>query len=645
MKEKRLLQSLSYIDEKYIKEAEPKMTTSTASSGKLITRIACLALVAILGLYLFIPLKNKTNDLTMYESSEYYPLIAAIDGWVYKPKQYKNNFSRIINNLSFGFLKKYGSASPKDDAYSDPESSQNGYVETTDNQVSGVIEADILKRTQTHAFRLISRTRNDTDVLVVYTIAGEATEEIAEFKIPKFNSEVGGTNPEMYLSLDGKTLTVIKSYKERLDDEKYSTSKVGIISIDVSDPTSPVIKKQVSIDGSYNTSRMVDGNLLLISEFTVRSSAIDYEKPETFVPKITDGQTTKCIEFKDIIYPENITNLRYNVVSLIDEASLDILGANALLCYNSNVYVSNDHVYATLRYTDSGTFDDEGNRYNKTASDIVILKYSDGALENKGSITVDGNIKDQYSMDEYEGHFRVVTSTNDYVYNFKDKTYTPLGDKRRSANLTVFNLETLTKVAEIVDFAPENEEAMSVRFDGNTAYVCTAEIVQMTDPVYFFDLSDYSNITYTDTGTIDGFSTSLIQLDNGYLLGIGEENASTRKVEIYEELDGKVVSVDKYMFSGTYAEVYKSYFIDRESNLFGFAIDRVPVNGKYTSYYVLLVFDGYDLYEEVKIELGGSDYTDASRVRAFIDGDYLYITDDTGIDVVEIFTDIHDAEE
>ena len=643
MKEKRLLQSLSYIDEKYIKEAEPKMTTSTASSGKLITRIACLALVAILGLYLFIPLKNKTNDLTMYESSEYYPLIAAIDGWVYKPKQYKNNFSRIFSNFSFGFGMKMDSASPKDDAYSDPESSQNGYVETTDNQVSGVIEADILKRTETHAFRLI--TRSDKNELHVYTIDGQSSELVGVLEIQSFANELYHSEPEMYLSLDGKTATVIKSYSEVIDEEKHTNAKVGIISIDVSDPTSPVIKKQVSIDGSYNTSRMVDGNLLLISEFAVRSSAIDYEKPETFVPKITDGQTTKCIEFKDIIYPENITNLRYNVVSLIDEASLDILGANALLCYNSNVYVSNDHVYATLQYTDSGTFDDESNRYSKTASDIVILKYSDGALENKGSITVDGNIKDQYSMDEYEGHFRVVTSTNDYVYNFKDKTYTPLGDKRRSANLTVFNLETLTKVAEIVDFAPENEEAMSVRFDGNTAYVCTAEVVQMTDPVYFFDLSDYSNITYTDTGTIDGFSTSLIQLDEGYLLGIGEENTTNSKVEVYEELDGKVVSVDKYLFQGTYSTAYKSYLIDRESNLFGFAIDRVPVNGKYTSYYVLLVFDGYDLHEEVKIELVGSDYTDASRVRAFIDGDYLYITDDTGIDVVEIFTDIHDAEE
>ena len=524
-----------------------------------------------------------------------------------------------------------------DTAPSDPganlESSLNGYVETTDNQVAGVIEADILKRSETHAFRLISRSGDNTKLLNVYTISGEDSTSVAEFQIPKFSGEINSSNPEMYLSANGKTLTIIRSYSEKFDDDNYATKRVGITSIDVSTPATPTVKKQVSVDGSYNTSRMVNGKLVMISEFTVRSNKIDYDKPETFVPTITDGETRKCIEFKDIIYPEKVTNLRYNVVSLIDESSLEILGASALLCYNSNVYVSNDHVYATLQYQDAFS-DEEGPIYRKTATDISILKYSDGTLENKGMLTVDGSIKDQYSMDEYEGHFRVVTSTDDYLYVEAGSDYAALGDKRKSANLTVFNLETLTKVAEVIDFAPEGEEATSVRFDGNIAYVCTAEVITITDPVYFFDLTDYSNITSTDTGTIDGFSTSLIQLGDGYLLGIGEAGTSGNKVEVYEELDGKVVSVDKYMFDGSYSTEYKSYFIDRENNLFGFAIDRVLENGKYNYYYVILVFDGYDLYEKVRVEIGGSDYTYASRVRAFIEGGYLYITDDTGLTLV-----------
>ena len=80
------------------------------------------------------------------------------------------------------------------------------------------------------------------------------------------------------------------------------------------------------------------------------------------------------------------------------------------------------------------------------------------------------------------------------------------------------------------------------RFDGTDAYVCTA--VQLTDPVFFFDLSDMDNITYKETGTIEGFSTSLVNFGNGYLLGIGTGNVwGSLKIEIYEESATGVVSV------------------------------------------------------------------------------------------------------
>ena len=638
MKNRRLLQSLSFIDDKYVKEAEPKMEKST-STNPLIT-VACLALVAILGLYLFIPLKPNTVDLSVYADSEYSPLIAAIDGYVYKPKQYKNNFSRIVNNFSFGLKftsKGDATASPE---YSEPDSS-NGYVETTDNQVDGVIEADLLKRTATHAFRL--GIKDGSNVLKIYTVAAEASMEIAKLDIPKFAGEISTKSAgEMYLSLDGKTITVIKKYSEKTEDKNYATSKVGITSIDVSDPTAPIVKKQVSIDGFYNTSRMVDGKLLLISEYSVRSSEIDYAKPETFVPSITEGDTTKCIEFKDIIYPDKLTSLRYNVVSLMSENGLQMLGANALLCYNSDVYVSNENVYVTRDYSIIDSFDGSDQRhYFRTLSDIQILKYADGTLENKGTVTVDGRIRNQYSMDEYNGHLRVVTSTNDRIYingpEYVDKATELLANKRESASLTVFNLDTNEKIAEVRDFAPEGEEAMSVRFDGDTAYVCTAEVVKNTDPVYFFDLSDYTNITYTDTGVIDGFSTSLIQLGDGYLLGIGQENASYNKVEIYEEIDGKVVSVDKYLFQGNYSTDYKAYFIDRESDMFGFAIEYRTGDGieTFEHAYVLLAFNGYELVEVYEISFGKT-YTNPSSVRVFMIDDYLYFTNDTEMKVYNI---------
>ena len=212
-----------------------------------------------------------------------------------------------------------------------------------------------------------------------------------------------------------------------------------------------------------------------------------------------------------------------------------------------------------------------------------------------------------------------------------------MSTKRRSATLTAFNLVSLEKVAEIRDFAPENEEAMSVRFDGDAAYVCTAEVITMSDPVYFFDLSDYSNVTYTDTGVIAGFSTSLIQLGDGYLLGIGVDGKNNVKIEVYEERDGQVISVDTYVIFGEYSTEYKSYFIDREKNLFGIPVllyEKSPGYYSPRTAYLLFCFNGNELVLLEDVEMYNGRTVDIGSVRAFMADNYLYITDDVGIKVV-----------
>lgn len=632
MKNKRLLTSLSFIDEKYVKEAEPKMKASS-SPLKILGRVACFALVIALSLYLFIPLKNDEPDLTAYQQSEYFPLIETISDYRYTPNPYKNNFqylTAVISTIGSGLFGGLLNGDVAVDYDASAPESDGGYVETTDNQVAGVIEADLLKRTDTHIFRI------GVGVLTVYTIDKEATTAVASFDLPAFEDEYNsrGYNTEMYLSGDGKTVTVIKKYNDR----SYK-SKIGVMSIDVSDLANIKATKMISVDGSYNSSRMVDGKLLLITEYSVSAKQIEYDKPETYVPKITDNGVTECIKFKDIIYPEKLTNMRYSVVALMSEGSLELLGANALLNFYNDIYVSENNVYVTREYEDQITISEENSSYVvMDKSDIVVLGYTGDSLENKGILTVEGFIKDQYSMDEKDGYLRVVTSTNDYCFGENEENADVdilIGDKRESASLTVFKLEGLEKIAEVKDFAPEGEEAVSVRFDGDTAYVCTAVVVTFSDPVYFFDLSDYANITYTDTGEIEGFSSSLIQLGDGFLLGIGEEDSQYGKVEVYEELDGKVESVDKYLFDGVYSTDYKSYYVNRENNLFGFGIDYLydKETGKTYDTYVLLAFDGYELVEvvSVRIKFGTPD-----RVRAFVDDGYLYITDDTKIEVVPI---------
>jgi len=203
-----------------------------------------------------------------------------------------------------------------------------------------------------------------------------------------------------------------------------------------------------------------------------------------------------------------------------------------------------------------------------------------------------------------------------------------------NANLYCIRLSDLRIAAEVIAFAPEGETVRSVRFDGHNAYVCTS--VMLKDPVFFFDLSDLSAITVKDTGTIDGYSSSLVDFGDGYLLGIGYGAAfSDLKVEIYQESENGVVSVDSYTVSNaSFSENYKSYYIDRENRMVGLGMTRYHSDPYgYASYYLLLVFDGYELEQVLLAPVEGED----ACKRGVLIGDYFYIFGEVSFSVRKVF--------
>ncbi len=642
MNKKDLFDAFGQIDEKYIKEAEPKMKKSDFLP-KLIGIAACLVIVVALSLYLFLPFNTSMEDLSMYKDSDYFPLIEKISVSLKGEMPYKNNFeylsasiTSIFNSKDFatGAAPNMGSqlagsnplpdAPPTSDGASGNGSSANGgKVDFTDNQVADIEEGDILKLTNKYIFRLTGTH------LRVYSIAKEDSEEVGAFEI-NLMGKIVDRSAEMYLSDDGNTVTVVNQYVSTA-----GTACVSVIALDVSDVSSIKETHKFTIDGSYNSSRVVDGKLLLVTEFYCSTSKIDYSNPETYVPKIDYGQGEECVKFEDLVFPDNITgisyNIRYSVVSLIDCESLEMMGAAALLGFTDDIYVSENNVYVMRKYNETTVNEEENEHITEAMTDIAVLSYSGESLEKHGVINVKGTVKDKWSADEKDGYLRVVASTN----TFAVKNFVPAIENGENVSLYIYDLKDNSLYTSVERFAPNGESAQSVRFDGDTLYVCTAVVITLTDPVYFFDLSDYSNITYTDTGTIDGFSSSLINLGEGFLLGIGQLDWQYSKVEVYEQSSDKVVSVAQYTFEGTYSTEYKSYYIDRENDLFGFAVDYYPasVNGKndtcFTAY-ILLQFNGYELKEVSVTALTPYDYyaNIAERIRSVCIDGYLYITGD-----------------
>jgi len=638
---------MSLSDDKYVDEANPALKTKNKAAAKrklFIALAATLAVLTSLSLWLFIPFKDANADVTQYADSEYYEIIQKLHPLTYRAPRYKNNFEKYVGRALSNIFGAKVESSIEDagaaenlyvpnysDSYggsngSDPESStttgtntsnNQGYQEVTDNQVEGVIEADLIKRTDTHIFYLDVGATS----LRSFSIDGENSKGVGYYDLRSNMPDdfQAHNKTEFYLSLDGKSITLILQHHE--NDTKRPL--VYVQKIDVSDPVNMKFVNGFCISGALNSTRMTNGKLLVLTSFYPKT---DFSKPENFVPSIGDTQETmEALPVENLYVPSDVTNATYTVITRLDANTLEHKDSYSLLSYASGAYVSADTIYTWRGLTDKEDLGD-GVENNVSKSEIVGVSYKDPTMSLLGSIKVDGTIKDQYSLDQYNGILRVVTTVNENKYQTEKRygdTVSSLRLERiQNASLYCVDLSTWQTVASVERFAPEGETVRSVRFDGNSAYVCTA--VQVTDPVFFFDLSDINNITYTDTGTISGFSTSLIDFADGYLLGIGVGAGGYLKIEVYEEIDGKVVSVCKYEPPKTmYSNDYKSYYIDRENGLIGLGTYTYDpyYQSKYIDEYTVLSFKDRALTEEIRVELDGNP---TMKRGVYVDG-YFYM--------------------
>lgn len=671
MKEKKLIQAMGLADDKFVEEADPEK----ASQGKALIRkqkktrrreyfwrsvaagFTCAAIAV--SCWLFIPFNTAPPSVAQYADSEYYDVIQKLNEYNYVAPEEKNNYEKYVENFFDIFAGKGGvmnegvdfapgaqdgvlEAVPDYGMDVEEETSKDepgDYIETTDNQVQGVIEADLIKRTGTHIFYL------DNGVLRAFSIAGEESKEVGCIKLEwsvadeNLYPEKEDAKEEMmygyldawefYLTADGKTAIIVAPYYSKTNE-----SGIALISVDVSDPTQMTVAGSASVNGGYMSSRLVDGSVLLITEFRVKSSdALKFDEEETFVPQIETNEGTETIPADNIVAPETLTSSRYTAVWKLDEKTLEVKDSAAFLSYSDQIYVSQDNIYATRTFTDRVT--KNGYSIRTSMTQISCVSYAGETMEYKGSITLEGYVKDQYSLDEYEDILRVVTTTS--VSSWKEYTNGSVFSdiavddmimiestvSGTNANLYCIDLNIWEIAAEVLQFAPQGETVRSVRFDKEMAYVCTS--VQLSDPVFFFDLSDLNNITVKDTGTIEGFSSSLVNFGNGYLLGIGRGNSwDSLKIEIYEEYKDEVISVCSYdLEMAEYSTEYKSYYIDRTNQFVGLGVHKYGEykDGTNGRQYILLFFDGYQLVELVSEPLWG----DLANMRAvYIDG-YLYM--------------------
>ena len=621
MKKKQWLQSLGGVDDKYVAQAAPT-GAARKRSGKTVRMIsilaACMVFVLLAGTFaLFIPYPSTPPSVAAYAGSDYYGIIQKFNTFYFEPPEFKNTFDFLIK---FPFLawEQVEDLAPgsKGDAM---EPGDGIYQEVTDNQVAGVIEADLIKRSDKHICYL------SNNVLRIYSIEGEDSRLLGSYNVAQYGVESFAAE-EFFLSSDCKTVTIISSFVERSQGTR--TPYVKVIALDVSDPAAIKEISNTDASGEYLSARMTEHGLLLMTR--MRCSKPNYADERTFVPQVEIEGEMQSVAAEDIIFPETLSNASYTVMLMMDATGKTLIDSAAFLSYSEDVYVSRDAIYASRR--DTAYAQAQGNEQNYyTVSEISCMGYGADGFEHRGSVMVDGYVLDQYSMDQYENTLRVFTTTENGTKQINEWGLMPA--PITSASLYVIDLDTMQIIASVDRFAPERETVRSARFDGNTAYVCTA--IQQTDPVFMFDLSDLENIVVKETGTIEGFSTSLVNFADGYLLGIGRGgNGNELKLEIYTEGKSTVNSYCQYVRPlCDYYPDYKCYYIDRENGLVGLGIhtwDKILYEEQhaysYDNYryeYIVLHFDGKTITEVLNVSCGTDESLQEMR-GVYIDG-YYYV--------------------
>lgn len=497
------------------------------------------------------------------------------------------------------------------------ETKSTDFASSTNVQVQNVDEGDGIKVDNKYIYYL-SKQR----LIILNAESAESSEKIAEI-----NFEEKNFYPvEIYVEKDrlavlgndtsGDVMKTVSTEDKELKcyAQGPSDSKFGIIIYDISDRKNPKEIRKVMIKGIYTSSksRMINGKIYFVSTQYIGPVQRKLEElnEDDYKPKYVDtlkGEEEQCIEFDKIYNIEEGSDSDYLMLVGIDLNSDEDADIQTFLGTGGIIYSSEKNMYiATNEYE----YDED---YNETDRKVKILKFElkDGKFVYKAQGEVNGQVENQFSMDENDDNFRIATITSE------------------ANNLYVLN-DKLEEIGKIEGLA-QGERIYSVRYMGDKAYVVT---FKQTDPFWVIDLSDVKNPKVLGEVKLPGYSTYLHPYDETHVIGFGygDETQRELKLVMFDVSDFanpkvlfEIAVGDKY----TYSELlynHKAAIFSKEKNIIAFPITSSAgkkVNSRAVIYGIDLD-NGFVLKGEVG---GGIDnYEKQVRRIVYINNNYYVLS-------------------
>ena len=544
-------------------------------------------------------------------------------------KQYDNANATLRND---GVFYAADADSTADAAVKEESSEYSG----TNVQVEGVDEGDIVKTDGEYIYALSSGD------IVIYKADGENSRKIGSIAASGENRWVS----EMYIC--NNVLVLVKNeggYFICEDSVPYGTAAETEKTIaefyDVSDPSAPVLRDTVGQDGWLLTSRLYDGKLYLISTYTVWNEP-DEDDPQTYVPSYYRNGKSSLAECDCISIAPGMNGASYVVAACYDVKSGEQTAQRSVLGAGTQLYMNESSLYlASSRYEETCSNERKEDMY--TVKDHAVEQFTDITRINASDLTVaatgtvKGLLESQFSMDEYEGNLRLVTTREPERYTvytdekrgFENWEWPEDGEKSSNG---LYILDGNLKQLAAVEGLAEGERVYSVRFDGDFVYFCT---FRQVDPLFAVNVSDPKNPKILSELKISGFSEYLHPWSDTRLFGLGNEadeksgSIEGLKLVMFDISDKANVTAKHTLNLGgdSYSEAlynHKAILISPEKNLIAFGTDN--------KYLVFSYSDEGGFKQQASIDLG----EDWCSSRGLYIGDCAYIVSDLGMKVLSM---------
>jgi len=576
------------------------------------------------GAFAFNSLKTKTHeiDFTVIDKLEAVKSDKELQQY-FEALVANGNVEREVNTL------EDSASSSKDSA------SSSNNASTTNNQVEGVEEGDIVVVKDGFIYAIkdqditVVDANNPKSLKLATTIKQKASQYIT--KLALYNNVLIAIGEE-YI-------------------EKENTSMSTAMFYDISNPKKPQLIREVAQEGYLQDIRITNDTLYLIGTMYPNYWILQEEGTPDLKPKMYDSAVSKEYKSLSVDKISILPNTMDGTYSLITAVGLKngvqtVANTKGYLGGSSGLYMSQDALYLTTPIYDGNQIVPSGGIimdriWMPVSNNTQVFKWDvDGtALNFVGTSEVKGSVLNQYSMDEYEGNFRIVTTEGN------------MWDEKNISRNHLFILDkNLKEIGAVKNLAP-GEKVYSARFMGEKAYVVTFKQV---DPLFVIDVANPRKPRVLGELKIPGYSNYLHPLDDTHLIGIGYDTeerfdnftkskftvTTNMKLSLFDVTDfnnPKEQSTVKIGGKGSYSDVQynpKALFRNKDYHYYGFPVvlyeaasnDEVVYQGQGAQIYEITAENGIILKGNIIDKNTSEPYENWEQIvqRVVYVGDALY---------------------